>query len=77
MTVSQWPIPDNPDMSALYLVGDEDGGVGLGCRLCDRGGKPLAYWPGCCGNPYDDVPTMTTVDQLQHQMRVHARTVHR
>lgn len=25
------------------LVGDEDCGVGLDCRLCDRGGAPIAY----------------------------------
>lgn len=25
-----------------WLQGDEDGGVGLQCKLCDRGGAPVA-----------------------------------
>lgn len=27
----------------LRLVGDEDTGVSMDCRLCDRGGLPIAY----------------------------------
>lgn len=35
--------PDRFD-ATLRLVGDEDSGVGLDCRLCDRGGAPIAYY---------------------------------
>jgi hypothetical protein len=28
----------------LRLSGDEDCGVGLDCRLCDRRGAPIAYY---------------------------------
>lgn len=62
----------------IYLVGDEDGGVGVNCRACDRGGKPLAYVEGCCGNPYDpaDVPSLSTLDGIlfladTHMFREH------
>ncbi len=27
-----------------YLQGDEDSGVGINCRICDRGGAPIAYY---------------------------------
>lgn len=29
---------------AFYLMGDEDTGVGLNCRICDRGGLPVVYY---------------------------------
>jgi hypothetical protein len=28
----------------LYLMGDEDGDVGLQCRECDRGGLPVVFY---------------------------------
>ena len=28
----------------MRLVGDEDCGVGIDCRICDRGGAPIAYY---------------------------------
>jgi hypothetical protein len=34
------------DLDRFRLVGDEDCGVGLDCRDCDRGGKPIAYYGG-------------------------------
>lgn len=30
----------------MRLVGDEDCGVGIDCRICDRGGAPIAYYAG-------------------------------
>lgn len=42
------------------LVGDEDCGVGLDCRLCDRGGAPIAYYPGI-SQPY---PTTVAPDVI-------------
>lgn len=27
----------------FYMMGDEDGGVGLRCRFCNRGGAPVVY----------------------------------
>lgn len=65
-------------IDSIILTGDENGGVGLNCldTKCDQGGKPLAYWPGCCGNPYDDVPTVQTFADLQRQVKVHRRVHH-
>ena len=36
-------IPTEQFDATFYLAGDEDAGVGLACRLCDRGGLPIAY----------------------------------
>ena len=44
---------------AMRLVGDEDTGVSLDCRLCDRGGLPIAYLL-----TYPDDPTYAKVDDV-------------
>lgn len=50
------------------LVGDEDCGVGINCRLCDRGGAPVAYYAGL-DQPYPtalapDVVPVSTIGAL-------------
>jgi len=55
-----------------YLVGDEDGGVGLYCRTCDHGGRPLAYYISGYpdGHPDPAVPSTRSVDELlSHRIR--------
>lgn len=44
------------------LSGDEDGGVGIECKLCDLGGQPIAYlgW----SNPYAAVPEVKDVRSI-------------
>ncbi len=52
------------DLDAAYwLAGDEDCGVGLHCRTCDRGGSPVAYYPGLT-SPYEDRADVATVDTI-------------
>lgn len=62
------------------LVGDEDTGVGVDCRRCDRGGLPIAYlltYPD--DRTYadaDDVQLVHTITELinaaqQHMWRRH------
>lgn len=41
----------------LWLCGDEDGGVGINCRICDRGGAPVAYY-----EPYPMRPSYEGTD---------------
>jgi hypothetical protein len=33
-----------PDKESVYLIGDEDGGVMLCCRVCPDSGRPLVYY---------------------------------
>ncbi len=50
-----------PDIdSVFYLMGDEDGGVGLQCRLCDLGGRPVTYY-GHDPYPSPEVVSVTTI----------------
>lgn len=51
----------------LRLVGDEETGVGLDCRLCDRGGAPVAYYPphpGDCAYEGTDVQAVQSITAL-------------
>lgn len=45
----------------LGLQGDEDGGVGIRCWLCDSGGQPVAYYGW--DNAYPKVPEVTYVQR--------------
>ena len=54
-----------------YLLGDEDAGVGLHCRDCDTGGRPVMYY----GYSYPDptMPLTLSIDEFlaarsQHNM---------
>jgi hypothetical protein len=63
----------------LALVGDEDCGVGVNCRLCDTGGRPVAWYDGYgVANPYPDgeVPTAHTITELVALGNGHLRDVH-
>jgi hypothetical protein len=64
---------------AFRVAGDEDGGVGLDCRLCDRGGAPIAYysWPDDRTYEGTDVVRVSTISALldagqQHLAQRHA-----
>lgn len=51
----------------LWLMGYEDCSVGLDCRICDRGGLPIAYYAPYSGSPYGegaDVVNVTTIAAL-------------
>ena len=58
----------------LRLVGDEDAGVGIECRECRDGGRPLGY----LGDRYadDKVVFVTRVPELLAVGRRHLDEVH-
>ncbi len=59
------PDADLHGFERLRLVGDEDCGVGLECRDCWDGGRPLAYlrsYPG--DTTYQHDPKVSVVDDL-------------
>lgn len=61
------------------LVGDEDCGVGLECRDCWDGGRPIAYYAGGVKSPYADDPAvadLATVPSLLAVMVRHEYQVH-
>lgn len=62
----------------FWLCGDEDGGVGLQCRACDRGGRPIAYYDRDDSFYGDDpeVENVTTIFGLLAAANYHERTVH-
>lgn len=60
----------------MWLMGDEDCGVSLMCRLCDTGGKPFAYYEGISPNPYPDISTVGSVQELAYMERRHLREAH-
>jgi hypothetical protein len=64
----------------VWLAGDEDCGVSLMCRECDRGGLPIAYY-GPSGGPYPyagnrDVEPCRTIVALHAAAIYHVGTVH-
>lgn len=70
--------PDALD-NRFYFVGDEDCGVGLGCRDCWDGGRPLAYYDRNGHSPYKDDPLVedvTTISGLLAVATRHEREVH-
>jgi len=60
----------------LLLMGDEDGGVGINCRTCDRGGAPIAYYEPYPGGPASyvgtDVVIVDSIEDLIAAGRAHA-----
>jgi hypothetical protein len=61
----------------MSLVGDEDCGVGINCRICDRGGAPVAYYAGISPAYLDtDVVLVDTIAALiaagQSHTAIHA-----
>lgn len=61
-------------MVGMYLLGDEDCGVGLHCSTCWDGGRPLAYYESNPGTTYPDrvVPTFHEMDGLMAAATEHA-----
>lgn len=60
------------------MQGDEDGGVGVQCRTCDLGGRPVVYYPGYGSNPYPEaeVPTATGILHLYLLANAHVHQHH-
>jgi hypothetical protein len=68
-------------LDGFYLLGDEDGGVGLYCRTCAHAGRPVAY-DDHGGVPYglveggpdvDDASTIAELLQAAVDHRIHYR----
>jgi hypothetical protein len=61
----------------FHLMGDEDTGVGLYCRDCFDGGRPLAYLSGL--GAYDDlkVASVPTIPALWAEAAKHLHDEHR
>jgi hypothetical protein len=70
-----------PSLDELFrLVGDYDCGVSIDCRVCDRGGAPIAYYDAGLGQPYPnaqapDVVPVSTIEALLSAALDH-RTAH-
>lgn len=63
----------------MRLVGDEDCGVGLDCRLCDRGGAPVAYYQHPAdhfGYEGTDVVRVHTIMALLYAGQRHLDDIH-
>lgn len=62
----------------FYLLGDEDGDVGLQCRECDRGGLPVVHYSGAGSNPYPktDVVFVMRIGRLLDAGLAHIREKH-
>lgn len=59
----------------MSLAGDEDCGVGMNCRICDRGGAPIAYYAGISPAYLDtDVVLVDTITALIDAGQRHAAT---
>lgn len=60
----------------MRLSGDEDCGVGIDCRVCDRGGAPIAYYTGIDDRTYEgtDVEIVHTITALIEAGQRHADT---
>lgn len=58
----------------MRLVGDEDCGVGINCRVCDRGGAPIAYYTSPDDLAYQgtDVERVHTIAALVEAGQRHA-----
>lgn len=66
-----------PSLDAeYYMAGDEDGGVALQCKVCDREGLPVAYlttrgdrsWQGT------DVIVAYSIDELLRSASMHTHS---
>ncbi len=71
---------ESPSIDEVFwLSGDENCGVGLHCRTCDREGLPVAYYQGIstfyvnC----EDVVTVHTIVGLIDAGEAHAASCHR
>lgn len=62
----------------FYLMGDEDTDVGAHCRLCDRGGLPVANYSFGPGQPYKgtDVVDAHSLSEFLAATGKHAADVH-
>ncbi len=59
----------------MRLVGDEDCGVGIDCRICNRGGAPIAYLAGISPAYLGtDVMLVDTISGLIEAGRRHAES---
>lgn len=58
------------------LVGDEDGDVGLNCRVCDRGGAPIVFITTSAYNPYENTDVVV-VHQISEMFAPAAKHIAR
>ena len=77
--IENYRVPTADGLDRLtYLVGGEDGDVGLFCRLCDHGGRPIASLTSVGEQPVwsdnNDVANVTTMSALMEAGRKHGYT---
>lgn len=62
-----------------YLLGDEDGGVHLGCRDCWAGGRPIAYYDSTNRSrpPYIEDPLVENVAMITDLLSAADRHEHK
>ncbi|MEN3540969.1 hypothetical protein AAH991_38050 [Microbispora sp. ZYX-F-249] len=67
------PMPKPVDLGdRMWLCGDENGGVELHCRDCERGGRPLAYHHDHGGRyPDPTMPIVRTIPALIQAAQQH------
>lgn len=62
-----------------YMMGDEDAGVGLHCKVCDRwrGGQPVAYLTARGDRSYEgtDVMIVYSIAGLLRSASIHTHPV--
>jgi len=60
----------------LYLMGDEDCGVGVNCKFCDRGGLPVIYYSFPEDKTYSatDVVIVNSITGFISAMKKHVAT---
>lgn len=69
------PPPRSRNLDELFwLAGDEECGVGINCRVCDRGGAPIAYYTHPSDRVYQgtDVKVVHTIAALISAAEEHA-----
>ena len=78
--VENYRVPTDRELDRLtYVLGDEDSGVGLYCKICDHQGLPIAYLPGPVSSLWSDDPRVVGVETLtslvkagtEHLYRLH------
>jgi hypothetical protein len=71
---------DLSSLDRMTLSGDEDAGVGLDCRDCDRRGLPIAYYAHPDDRTYADHGEVARVDSIADLVMAaitHRTSVHR
>lgn len=59
-----------------WLVGDEDCGVGIQCRVCDTGGAPIAYLGDAAAYAHTGVAVVQSIKDLLTTADAHGWHLH-